>query len=388
MRVSILLSLIRRCALVIIAVPTLAVSTASFAGEPGADPDAACRIPFETLTNSRTGEPFPQFAALNENLSLPQNIRERYIVADLNSADENGYCRGVQEYFAPVADLTEFPRLRAIAKARNVEITELAKGGLAELLESADTADDVVAISLELDDLRNYVAQVDKYKTEPVSKPPVFKGYCVGQTLSFCEIVDGKPKLVYRFVTSSSRFMPPLYKYYAPINYIDSRSWSSDRRYGPDDARRDARMGGGKSSWVPFANGGNPIEMPNFLHFLPVAGYVGEHGNGIHQIAGGLDSGGTFGSPVSLGCIRLNKYQSKLARWWTPRQAKFFVYFDPNRYRHFGDEATGKAKGLPVAAQTSTRVVEQTVDDNVTHRLRRSQSTGLFRWPWQVSPVN
>src|SRR5476649_1269909 len=66
---------------------------------------------------------------------------------------------------------------------------------------------------------------------------------------------------------------------------------------------------------------------------------------GIHEIAGGLDSGGTFGAPVSLGCIRLNKFQAKLARWWTPRQAKFFVYFEPNRYRHFGDAATGKAKG-------------------------------------------
>src|SRR5262249_45471327 len=66
-------------------------------------------------------------------------------------------------------------------------------------------------------------------------------------------------------------------------------------------------------------------------------------GNGIHEIAGGLDSGGTFGAPVSLGCIRLNKYQAKLARWWTPRQAKFFVYFEPTRYRHFGDPPTSQA---------------------------------------------
>ena len=104
---------------------------------------------------------------------------------------------------------------------------------------------------------------------------------------------------------------------------------------------------------MPFHNGGNPIEMPNFLHFLPVPGYPGEPGNGIHEIAGGLDSGGTFGAPVSLGCIRLNKFQAKLARWWTPRQAKFFVHFEPYRYRHFGDPATGKATGFQVRTELS-----------------------------------
>ena len=179
----------------------------------------------------------------------------------------------------------------------------------------------------------------------------MFKGHCVGQTLSLCEIVNGQPKLVYRFVTSSSRSTPPLYRYYAPINFIKSRSWSSDRRYTPADKRRDALMGGGSAGIVPFANGGRPIEMPNFLHFLPMPGYVGETQNGIHQIAGGLDSGGTFGAPVSLGCIRLGKFQAKLARWWTPTQAKFFVHFEPNRYRTFGVAATGMARGFQTPGQ-------------------------------------
>jgi hypothetical protein len=80
-------------------------------------------------------------------------------------------------------------------------------------------------------------------------------------------------------------------------------------------------------------------------------GYTGEAGNGIHQIAGGTDSGGTFGAPVSLGCLRLGRFQSKLARWWTPTNAKFFVHFEPNRYRKFGIASTGKARGFqaPVA---------------------------------------
>src|SRR5262249_32267809 len=134
--------------------------------------------------------------------------------------------------------------------------------------------------------------------------------------------------------------------------------WSSDRRYTPLDARRDARMGGGSERIVPFANGGHPIEMPNFLHFLPDAGYQGETGNGIHQIAGGLDSGGTFGAPVSLGCIRLNKYQAKLARWWTPRQAKFFVYFESNRYLTHGIAATGRASGFEAPRDAQAEVAD------------------------------
>ncbi len=388
MRVS-SLSLCRLGAFVIIASAALAAtSDALLAAEAAPYADASCRIPFETLTNPKTGEFFPPDAALNENIKLPQHLRQRYIVADLNSSDESGYCRGVQEYFSPVSELSEFPRLRAIAVTRNVDIGLLAKENPKSLLESAENPDDATALSLELGDMKNYAEQVERYKTDPVNKPPVFNGYCVGQTLNFCELVDGKPKLVYRFVTSSSRAPPPLNRYYAPVNIINSRSWSSDRRYGASDALRDARMGGGNATQVPFQNGGNPIEMPNFMHFLPAEGYTGERANGIHQIAGGLDSGGTFGSPVSLGCIRLNKYQAKLARWWTPRQAKFFVYFEPNRYRHFGDKVTNKAKGAPNPAQDSSRIAhrEQSVDEIVARRARRSPSSALLRWPW--SPAN
>jgi hypothetical protein len=325
----------------------------SFAAEAGSDLNASCRIPFEQLKDPKTGEPFPLSTAYNEGAKLPANLRQRYIVADLNSADENGNCRGVQEYFTPVGELSDFPRLQAIAMARKMDIALLTKESLESLLvaegpllASEDTPSDAPGLALELEDLRNYLDQVHRYKTDPVVKPPVVNGYCVGQTLSFCEIVDGQPKLIYRFVTSSSRSTPPLYRYYAPVNFINTRHWSSDRRYTPADVRRDARMGGGDAIPIPFANGGNPIEMPNFMNFLPMPGYTGETLNGIHEIAGGLDSGGTFGAPVSLGCIRLNKYQAKLARWWTPRQAKFFMHFEPNRYRNFGDPVTSKARGF------------------------------------------
>ena len=348
---------------VIITSLALAESAAiSFAAGTSPDMDASCRIPFETLKDSKTGDFFPLSAALNENANLPENLRRRYIVADLSTANENGYCRGVQEYFTPVGELSEFPRLRAIAAAREADVASLANAHIETLLASEPRPGDPTGLALELEDLTNYLQQVQRYRTDPLVKRAVFTGYCVGQTLSLCEIVDGQPKLVYRFVTSSARWLPQLYRYYAPINFIRSRSWSSDRRCTPADARRDARMGGGSAGIVPFANGGNPIEMPNFLNFRPMPGYTGETANGIHQIAGGLDSGGTFGAPVSLGCIRLGRFQAKLARWWTPTQAKLFVHFEPNRYRKFGIAATGKARGFqpPEQAKVATAAVTET----------------------------
>jgi hypothetical protein len=330
----------------------------SVAAQTSPDMDASCRIPFERLKDAKTGEFFPLSAALNENDKLPEHLRGRYIVADLSTTDEDGNCRGVKEHFTPVGELSEFPRLRAIAAARGVDVDSLANEPVETLLASEATPGDPAGLALELEDLKNYLQQVQRYRSDPAVRPPVVNGYCLGQTLNLCEIVNGQPKLVYRFVTSSSRWRPPLYRYYAPINFVKSRSWSSDRRYTPADARRDARMGGGSAGIVPFANGGRPIEMPNFLHFLPMPGYLGEKANGIHQIAGGLDSGGRFGAPSSLGCIRLGRFQAKLARWWTPTLAKFFVHFEPSRYHTYGVASTGKAVGFRAPKQEKTETAE------------------------------
>ena len=190
---------------VIVMALALAHSAAiSFASEPSPDLDASCRIPFETLRDSKAGEFFPLSAALNENVKLSDNLRQRYIVADLNSTDENGYCRGVQEHFTPVGELSEFPRLQAMAAARAMDVASLANERIETLLASEATPGDPAGLALELEHLKNYLQQVHPYRSDPVVRPPVFKGYCVGQTLSLCEIVNRQPKLVYRFVTSSS----------------------------------------------------------------------------------------------------------------------------------------------------------------------------------------
>lgn len=334
------------------------------------DVDAACRIPFEKLKDVKTNSPFPLSAAINDNEKLPSHIRNRYVVADFNTADEFGLCKGVVEHISRLDELSEFPRLRKIAAARQVEISALAKETPKKLLDTEEApVDELAAITTELDDLNNYLDQVHKFKTDHVVKPRVYNGYCVGQTLNFCEIVDGKPKLIYRFVTSSSRWQQkPNNNYYAPINFIAKRNWSSDRRYTPADAKRDERMGGGVPHIAMFENGGNPIEMPNFLHFLPEKGYIGERANGIHQIAGGLDSGGTFGAPVSLGCVRLSRYQAKLARWWTPQNAKFFIYLETDGYKNFGDPKTAKARGF----------IQPPPIDLSSNRNRQPEPVGFF----------
>lgn len=356
----------------------------ALAGEPTPNVDASCRIPFEALKDPKTGESFPLSAARNEDEKLPENLRHRYIVADLSTADENGFCRGIKEHFSAIGELSEFPRLRAIASARNVEVAALANTPIETLLASEESLGDRPGLEVEIEDLKNYLQQVHRFKTEPLVKRGVFQGYCVGQTLSLCEIVNGQPKLVYRFVTSSSKWPPQLYRYYAPINFIKARNWGSDRRYTPADARRDVRMGGGFARTVPFANDGDPIEMPNFLHYLPMPGYTGQEANGIHQMAGGTDSGGTFGAPVSLGCLRLGRFQAKLMRWWTPTQAKFFVHFEPNRYRKFGVAATGKARGFqsPKPAKVETAAVTERAASPAHASRPRNKNAGRSDAPF------
>jgi hypothetical protein len=143
-------------ALAIVSSPVSAESTATFAA--GKDPDinASCRIPFEALNDPNTGKSFALSALLNENAKLAENLRQRYIVADLNSTDENGNCRGVQEYFTPVGELSEFPRLRAIAAARKTDVASLAKESVEALVASEERPGDSAGLALELEDLQNY----------------------------------------------------------------------------------------------------------------------------------------------------------------------------------------------------------------------------------------
>ncbi len=113
-----------------------AVAETAAVGETNSDIDAVCRIPFEKLKDPKTGAFFPLSAALNEGGKISEKLRQRYIVADLSSTDEDGNCRGVNEKFTPVDELSEFPRLRAIAAVRKADVASLAKESVESLLAS------------------------------------------------------------------------------------------------------------------------------------------------------------------------------------------------------------------------------------------------------------
>ena len=149
-------------ALVIVTSAATAETTATIAAAKHSDINASCRIPFESLKDPKTGESFALSASLNENAKLAENLRQRYVVADLNSTDDNGNCRGVQEYFTPVDELSEFPRLRAIAAARKTDVASLAKEGVEALVASEERPGDSAGLALELEDLQNYLQQVQR----------------------------------------------------------------------------------------------------------------------------------------------------------------------------------------------------------------------------------
>ena len=73
--------------------------------------------------------------------------------------------------------------------------------------------------------------------------------------------------------------------------------------------------------------------MPNFLLMLPDPAYPrAMKQNGIHESSLSIVSKCMLGTPQSLGCLRMSDYTSKFLRWWTPQNAKLFVYIDDNRY--------------------------------------------------------
>jgi hypothetical protein len=159
-------------ALVIVTSRVSAEGTSTFATGKDANINASCRIPFEALKDPKTGKSFALPALLNENARLAENLRQRYIGADLNSTDEDGNYRGVQEYFTPVGELSEFPRLRAIATARKTDVAVLAKESVETLVASEETPGDSAGLALELEDLQNYLQQVNAIRRIPWSSLP------------------------------------------------------------------------------------------------------------------------------------------------------------------------------------------------------------------------
>ena len=95
-------------------------------------------------------------------------------------------------------------------------------------------------------------------------------------------------------------------------------------------------------------------ELPALRAHVRLSGRAS--GTAFIRLRAALTPAERSGLPVSLGCIRLGGFPAKLARWWTPTHAKFFVHFEPNRYRKFGVAATGKARGFLAPVQVKIEI--------------------------------
>ena len=368
----------------------VASAAVSFAAGTTPDRDASCRIPFETLKDPKTGQSFPLSAALNENAKLPENLRHRYIVADLNSADEHGYCRGIAEHFTPVGELSEFrgcerlrPRARWMSPHRRAlpsscSHSNLSSGPPRRPRAGVRGPQELSPAGPALQDRTlDQACRVRRVLRGADAQPVRDRQRTAQARLSLRDIFEQSGR---RSSTATTR-----------------PSTSSNRAAGARiaDTRLPTRAAtlawaAGSAGTVPFENGGNPIEMPNFLHFLPMPGYMGQTANGIHQIAGGLDFGGTFGLR-RVPAICLGRFQAKVARWWTPTQAKVFMHFEPNRYRKFGIASTGKAlaasslqpwrKPSPPRPRSRRHLARNRAVPRARERPSRMRRSAFFRSP-------
>ena len=279
-----------------------------------------CEIPFSEMVDPRTGTLFQTADALNTTADLDPgyNYESRYLVADLDTKNHAGQCKGYQEKYqfinAENPDLNVYPELRDRATLDHfIRSVQGAKGG-------------------------------QGHYSAPGSKAPVQtvggRKFCIGQTVSLCEIRNNRPFEIARFATSGMRgnSAPTLY---AKLNIIELRSWAEKRPYTAADAERDVSLGGVAASQASgvrlshYVSGGG-WTMPNFMQWQPVQGFRNNGAvMGLHQLAQGETNVYVPGAPVSHGCLRLSRYGAILNRWWTPRGAKMFIHFTAHGYREF-----------------------------------------------------
>ena len=305
--------------------------------QPGANP---CELPFSAMIDSRAasvsvaGRPavasrvahFQHDDAQNTAPGIsPEddrryNYRSRYLVADLDTRDSGGQCKGLEERY-PLIDPAH-PDYEAFPELQDPETLE-------------HFIRDVQGIAPR----RGYFAA-------PTAKQPVVRmgraSYCIGQSVSLCEIRRGQPVEIARLGTSGLLSdAGPDRHFYVPLNTIVVKSWMENRKYTSADARRDAALGGisasQRSGVLLFRYQPEDIAwvMPNFMQWLPEAGFAHDSSvKGLHELSRGETRINNLGAPVSHGCLRLTRYGAVLARWWTPRGAKLFIHYTTAGYRH------------------------------------------------------
>lgn len=278
----------------------------------------------------------------NSNYNEGNYLRNRFIMADFNTTNSIGECKGCIEEYASNENINELSTIIKTLKNFKVDYNKIedVNNWYYSLSHSEKTK-----WASDYGTLKNYLQHVDKYRTAPMKKDPIIyvegKPYCIGQRLCLCEIQNDTIIKVAQFVTSSKNAKAPQSnqhdfdgqpRYYAPQNKITSRFWDRDLKYDSLDRKHDEKMGKGSSGVLKYRGA---VDLPNFMHITPVDEFPGAKGfvNGIHEFAvGGKRPGLFMGTPISLGCVRLHDYPSKFTRWWTPHHANMFISYESKHY--------------------------------------------------------
>ncbi len=285
----------------------------------------------------------------NDILSIDSEYRNRYLVGDLMTLDENLESRGIKEKNPDLSKLIDFKKY---------------DNKLFELFDKAEQSEDDKKILFQYirknypNDtiaLNNFYEKVWRFKTPPYQRKFSVmrnKVYASGQRICLCEAYRDTLLLVAQYATSSKRLTPiidkdssgntistkhieylPIEKrrsYYASLYRITSKNWETDRVYENADMVHDNKVGGGNQR-ITFYKGN--AQLPNFLLMEPSIEYPkAMRSNGIHEVALRELSRGMLGTANSIGCIRLSDFGSKFTRWWIPQSANFFILYKENRY--------------------------------------------------------
>jgi hypothetical protein len=286
----------------------------------------------------------------NENFERSDYKSSRFVVADFNTQDAKGNCKGCQEEFPDVWEIQEVKSFLQVCYKNKVNLYD--NRSIEEWLAGLKE-DERKKWSPMLSIWYNLRDHVEAYRTEPLKKDPIIevsgKKYCIGQRLCLCEIQGDTIIKVAQFVTSSKnaaaaqnnqRDYDGQRRYYAPMNRLTTRYWDDRLVYDSLDKKRDAEMGFSSKHVITYKG---KVPLPNFIHITPDDAFPGAKGfvNGIHEFAvGGSVPGKYMGTPISLGCVRLHDYPSKFIRWWTPANAKMFIYYEDKRYKQSVPESS------------------------------------------------
>lgn len=278
-----------------------------------------CELPFTQMQNPQTSLPFEVRDAVNSNRRISEdahnrfNLRHRFLVVNLDTKDSNGQCKGLTESY-PRVDGNR-PPTEAFPELSDREY------------------------------INHFLEEVQPFYSRPAQKNPVVAvggtSYCIGQTVSFCEIRGNRVVEIMRLGTSSlnRNSAPDRKRTYGELNSITHRSWMTQKSYSERDGDRDEVWGGVDSGkirglrYTRYTSGGNVV-LANFLKWDGLPGFeVPRFYGGLHELSRGETNVNNLGAPVSHGCLRLTLYGSVLARWWTPLGARMFVHYTDSGYR-------------------------------------------------------